>query len=77
MNWVPVVFIIFKVGVLFIGMFFSIKWHYDQRKSSEPINIKRISLEFFLYAAGALTIFGLMYALFRYLHMLPAGFDFI
>jgi len=30
MDWIPVVFVIFKVLVLGTGMFFAIKWHYDQ-----------------------------------------------
>jgi len=30
MDWVPAVFIVFKVIVLGTGMFFAIKWHYDQ-----------------------------------------------
>ncbi|MDE2075567.1 MAG: hypothetical protein KGI91_00650 [Burkholderiales bacterium] len=30
MDWVPAVFIVFKVLVLSIGMFFAVKWHYDQ-----------------------------------------------
>jgi hypothetical protein len=32
MDWVPVVFIAFKVLVFGTGMFFAIKWHYDQGK---------------------------------------------
>jgi len=32
MDWVPVVFVIFKFLVLCTGMFFAIKWHYDQGK---------------------------------------------
>jgi hypothetical protein len=32
MDWVPVVFVVFKVLVLGTGMFFAIKWHYDQGK---------------------------------------------
>jgi Na+-driven multidrug efflux pump len=32
MDWVPVVFVIFKFLVLATGMFFAIKWHYDQGK---------------------------------------------
>ncbi|MDP9900743.1 putative phage tail protein [Variovorax ginsengisoli] len=32
MDWFPVVFITFKVLVLGIGMFFAVKWHYDQGK---------------------------------------------
>jgi hypothetical protein len=34
MDWVPVVFVTFKVLVLGIGMFFAIKWHYDQGKKA-------------------------------------------
>ncbi len=32
MDWVPVVFVTFKVLVLGTGMFYAIKWHYDQEK---------------------------------------------
>ncbi|MDH0865107.1 hypothetical protein [Mitsuaria sp. GD03876] len=32
MEWVPTVFIVFKGTVLAIGMFFAIKWHYDQAR---------------------------------------------
>lgn len=32
MEWVPTVFIAFKVTVLAIGMFLAIKWHYDQAR---------------------------------------------
>ena len=35
MDWVPVVFVIFKFLVLFTGMFFAIKWHYDQGKKGK------------------------------------------
>lgn len=31
-DWIPVVFIAFKLIVLGTGMFFAIKWHYDQGK---------------------------------------------
>jgi heme/copper-type cytochrome/quinol oxidase subunit 2 len=30
MDWIPVVLVTFKVLVLGTGMFFAIKWHYDQ-----------------------------------------------
>ena len=30
MDWIPVVLVTFKILVLGTGMFFSIKWHYDQ-----------------------------------------------
>jgi len=32
MDWVPIVFVTFKVLVFGVGMFFAIKWHYDQGK---------------------------------------------
>lgn len=35
MDWVPVVLIIFKVIMLGLGMFFAIKWHYDQDKKAQ------------------------------------------
>ena len=35
MDWVPIVFVTFKALVLFIGMFYAIKWHYDQGKKGK------------------------------------------
>jgi hypothetical protein len=32
MDWIPIVLLTFKLLVLAIGMFFAIKWHYDQGK---------------------------------------------
>lgn len=34
MDLIPVVFIAFKALVFGIGMFFAIKWHYDQDKQN-------------------------------------------
>lgn len=31
-DWFPVVFIVFKVVVLGVAMFFAIKWHHDKDK---------------------------------------------
>ena len=31
-DWVPVVFVVFKVLIFGACMFFAIKWHYDQGK---------------------------------------------
>ena len=31
-DWVPVVFVTFKVTIFAACMFFAIKWHYDQGK---------------------------------------------
>ncbi len=30
MEWTPIVFVTFKLLVLGTGMYFAIKWHYDQ-----------------------------------------------
>ncbi len=35
MDWVPIVFVTFKVLALGIAMFFAIKWHYDQGEKGE------------------------------------------
>ena len=35
MEWIPIVFVTFKVLVLGTGMFFAIKWHYDQGKKGK------------------------------------------
>ena len=35
MEWVPAVFIVFKALVLSTGMFFAIKWHYDQGRKGK------------------------------------------
>jgi hypothetical protein len=35
MDWIPIVFVAFKVLVLATGMFFAIKWHYDQGKKGK------------------------------------------
>lgn len=31
-DWIPVVFVTFKVLIFGTAMFFAIKWHYDQGK---------------------------------------------
>jgi len=35
MEWIPIVFVIFKALVLGTGMFYAIKWHYDQGKKGK------------------------------------------
>ena len=34
-DWFPIVFFPLKLIVLGTGMFFAIKWHYDQAKKKE------------------------------------------
>ncbi|MDE1917272.1 MAG: hypothetical protein KGJ57_14815 [Sphingomonadales bacterium] len=33
MEWVPIILLTFKATVLFVGMFFAIKWHHDQDRN--------------------------------------------
>lgn len=35
MEWFPIVAVTFKVLVLGTGMFFAVKWHYDQGKKAK------------------------------------------
>ncbi|SUE42800.1 Uncharacterised protein [Roseomonas gilardii subsp. rosea] len=34
-DWFPIVFFAFKIIVLGTGMFFAIKWHYDEGKKKK------------------------------------------
>jgi len=38
MDWVPAVFMTFKLLVLGTGMFFAIKWHYDQGQKKKKMD---------------------------------------
>jgi heme/copper-type cytochrome/quinol oxidase subunit 2 len=42
MDWIPVVFVTFKFLVLGIGMFFAIKWHYDQGKKGKKTDTRAV-----------------------------------
>jgi hypothetical protein len=52
MEWVPTVFIAFKVSVLGIGMFLAIKWHYDKAKKLKGPESQRAVL----WAAGKVVV---------------------
>ena len=58
MDWVPIVFITFKVLVFGTGMFFAIKWHYDQGKKGKPIQRRAV-----LRAAGKVALFAVIFLL--------------
>lgn len=47
MEWIPIVFVTFKALVLVTGMFFAIKWHYDQGKKGKVAERRAV-----LIAAG-------------------------
>lgn len=42
MDWTPIVFVTFKALVLSIGMFFAIKWHYDQGKKGKEMEMRAV-----------------------------------
>jgi len=42
MEWFPIVFFTFKFVVLGIGMFFAIKWHYDQGKKGKETDRRAV-----------------------------------
>ena len=41
-DWIPIVFVVFKVLVLGTGMFFAIKWHYDQGKKGKGAETRAV-----------------------------------
>ena len=42
MDWIPIVFVAFKALVLVTGMFFAIKWHYDQGKKGKAKDTRAV-----------------------------------
>jgi hypothetical protein len=76
MDWVPVVFITFKVLALGTAMFFAIKWHHDQATSSHPTDIIKVTLECACYILVVVIVFALIYGLLGHLDLLPAGLGF-
>lgn len=42
MDWTPIVFVTFKALVLGTGMFFAIKWHYDQGKKGKEMEKRAV-----------------------------------
>ncbi len=62
MDWIPLVLVTFKLVVLGTGMFFAIKWHYDQgQKQKERREERRAVLRASgkVAAAFMLSLMGL------------------
>jgi hypothetical protein len=51
MDWIPIVLVTFKVLVLGTGMYYAIKWHYDQGKKKKEIG-KQDEMRAVLRASG-------------------------
>ncbi|SFA74229.1 hypothetical protein SAMN03159496_00101 [Rhizobium sp. NFR07] len=56
MDWVPVVFVTFKVLALGVAMFFAIKWHFDQSDKGERRAVLRTGGN--MVAVFALALIG-------------------
>jgi uncharacterized protein YqhQ len=59
MDWIPIVFVTFKALMLGTGMFFAIKWHYDQGKK-EKEKEKEKDKRAVLRAGGVAAVFVLL-----------------
>lgn len=55
MDWFPIVAVLFKFLVLGTGMFFAVKWHYDQGKKKKPME-KAQEKRAVLRAAGKVAL---------------------
>lgn len=71
-DWVPIVFMTFKVLVLGTGMYFAIKWHYDQgRKGKDRQEVLRAGGK--VAAVFVLSLLGL--GLFTFVLARTLGLD--
>ena len=68
-DWIPIVLVTFKVLVLAIGMFFAIKWHYDQgNKKMDTRALLRVSVK--VTAVFVLLVLALLLVTFVFARML-------
>jgi heme/copper-type cytochrome/quinol oxidase subunit 2 len=68
-DWIPIVLVTFKVLVLAIGMFFAIKWHYDQgNKKMDTRALLRVSVK--VTAVFVLLVLVLLLVTFVFARML-------
>ena len=72
-DWVPIVFLAFKLLVLGTGMVFAIKWHYDQGKT-ERRAVLRASGK--VAAVFVLSLLGLVLATFVFARTLGLDLSF-
>jgi hypothetical protein len=75
MDWIPIVLVAFKVLVLGTGMFFAIKWHYDQgKKGKEKRGALRAGGK--VAAVFVLSLLGLVLVTFVFARMLGLDLTF-
>jgi uncharacterized protein YqhQ len=76
MDWIPVVLVTFKALVLGTGMFFAIKWHYDQgKKEKEKEQEKRAVLRAAGKVAAVFVVSLLGLVLFTFFLSRKLGLD--
>ena len=67
MDLIPIVFVTFKALVFGTGMFFAIKWHYDQEKKDKNMEMRAVLLTGAKVAAVfVLSALGLVFATFAF-----------
>ena len=65
MEWFPIVAVTFKFVVLGTGMFYAIKWHYDQGKKGKEMERREVVRTAAKVAAVfVLLVLGLVFATF-------------
>jgi hypothetical protein len=74
MDLVPIVFITFKVLVFGTGMFFAIKWHYEQGKKEKRSAMLRAGGK--VAAVFVLSLLGLLLLTFGLCRMLGLDLTF-
>lgn len=74
MNFFPIVFIIFKIAVLGVGMFFAVKWHYDQDKKAKKSEV--LSAVGKITAIFAVSLIGLLFVTFTLARILGLDMTF-
>ena len=55
-DWFPIVAVTFKVLVLCTGMFFAIKWHYDQGKKGKKTETRALLRATVMVAAAFVVL---------------------
>jgi hypothetical protein len=76
MEWIPIVFVTFKFLVLGTGMFFAIKWHYDQGKKVDDERSAVLRAGGKVVAIFGLSLLGLGFATFALARMLSLDLAF-
>lgn len=75
-DWIPVVFVVFKFLVLGTGMFYAIKWHYDKgKKAEEKRTVLRASGK--VAAVFVLVLLGVGLVTFILIRMLGMDLNFL